>query len=232
MDLRYLRYGLDNRKTNARMLAKSSMKRSSHVSSPQGEKRNGFPDTAGASLTFPQIESKVMVDYQSYFMYGPATALNGDLIPGDADSGCTCADCETNEGLSMRWRTRYDDFKFQMKSWEDEQYMLCPPRVLGYILKQKQWAQLQVDLLSKVPIFDDKQKDTSAWSNRLQLADDDTKGFLLDLVKSHVSSSDHRDQRPRKALEIDDMISQKGKGLIILLYGKIRARSQGWDRGA
>lgn len=99
--------------------------------------------------------------------------------------------------------------------------MLCPPRVLGYILKQKQWAQLQVDLLKTVPVLKDP-KDNSAWTSRLQLADNDTKKFLLDLVSSHASNSD---QRPRNALEIDDMISQKGKGLIILLYGEIESLS-------
>lgn len=64
----------------------------------------------------------------------------------------------------------------------------------------------------------DQRKDISAWTSRLQLADEETKDFLLDLVYSPVSSSD---QRPRYGLEIDDIISQKGKGLIVFLYGKL-----------
>ncbi len=110
-----------------------------------------------------------MVDYESYFQYGGTDGRNGDLKPGGMDMGCACSDCLTNKGLADRYRTRFDNAKFaHAKEWEDEQYLICPPRVLGYILQEKQWAQLQVSLLRLLPEEDNE----FAWNSRLKLADD------------------------------------------------------------
>lgn len=51
--------------------------------------------------------------------------------------------------------------------WEDEQYLLCPPRVLGYVLKSKQWAQLALSSLKPLP----SEEGNGAW-DKLKLADD------------------------------------------------------------
>lgn len=116
-----------------------------------------------------------------------------------------------------RYRTHFDKSENAEKMrWEDEQYLICPPRVLGYILRDKQWAQLQVTLLSPVP-QDDK---TNAWNSRLQLADKDTKALLFNLVRSHASTN-FMNNDEGKALEVDDIVPGKGKGLVILLYGKL-----------
>lgn len=115
----------------------------------------------------------------------------------------------------MRYRARFDTDRAQ-NWWEDEQYLLCPPRVLGYILKEKQWAQLQVNLIQDIP---DKGDPDDAWNSRLRLADGDrTKNMLLDLVSSHISSS-KTEEASERGLEVDDIIPGKGKGLVILLYG-------------
>jgi hypothetical protein len=164
-----------------------------------------------------------MVDYQSYFHYGPPSARNGLLKPITNDPPCMCDDCRGNTGLASKYRTHFDTELAQKRNiWEDEQYMLCPPRVLGYVLGEKLWAQLAVHGVHKLPDDDTE----TAWSSRLQLADDrNTKQFLHDLVSSHISSSSsssslNAEETGETGLEVDDIIPGKGKGLVILLYGK------------
>ncbi|KAJ6436132.1 glycogen debranching enzyme [Purpureocillium lavendulum] len=69
-----------------------------------------------------------------------------------------------------RYRTKFDNETFvHAKEWLPEQYLICPPRVLGYILQEKQWAQLHISSLNWL-----EQKDgEDAWKLRLGLADDD-----------------------------------------------------------
>lgn len=168
---------------------------------------------APSAIKSTHVESRVMVDYLSYFRYGDAVGRNGLLNPSNDDPDCTCSDCVENQGLAKAYRVHFDRKEhLKKKAWEEEQYMLCPPRVLGYILREKQWAQLQVDLVEAIVDNDEE----SAWSSRLQLADSDTKELLFDLVRSHVSTSK---KGKENRLEVNDIIPQKGKGLVILLYG-------------
>lgn len=133
-----------------------------------------------------------MIDFESYFRYGPALARIGELGPADIDD-CGCYTCRQNLPLQEKLRTRVELVANQKGDWLDEQYMLCPPRVLGYILRDKQWAQLEVSSLKTNPKNDIR----NPWSERLKLADGgETKQIILDLVSSQV------------------------KGLITLLYGE------------
>ncbi|PNP47425.1 hypothetical protein TGAMA5MH_01244 [Trichoderma gamsii] len=169
-----------------------------------------------ADVKSSYVNSRVMVDYVSYFQYGPPVARNGDLEPSSANVDCMCSDCQQNEGLAIKYRTWFDKQEAQAKeTWDDEQYLICPPRVLGYVLKEKQWAQLQTTLVKDIP-FDGEQ---DAWHTRLQLDDEGaTKRLLFNLVRSHISESNQA-KKPKDALEVDDIIPGKGKGLVILLYG-------------
>ena len=153
-----------------------------------------------------------MVDFESYFRYGPSIARVGSLMAESEYLECGCIDCRENEALKAGYRTRFDEETRQNGEWEDEQYMFCPPRVLGYILRDKQWAQLQVSFLHSIP-----DKDPSdSWSTRLKLADGEkTKNMILDLVKGHGTS----DLPQGDGLEVNDIIDRKGKGLVVLLYG-------------
>ncbi len=131
------------------------------------------------------------------------------------DSECNCSDCQENEGLMKDYRTRFDK-PGTRKTWEDEQYLICPPRVLGYILLEKRWAQLQVSRLGPIREEDPK----TAWNSRLKLKNEkDTKDLLFDLVTSHRFSTTAKDEDERGGLEVDDIIPGKGKGLVILFYG-------------
>ena len=158
-----------------------------------------------------------MVDFESYFRYGPSVAHMGSLVAETDSPECGCIECREDEDLKKLYRTRFDEQECQQKAWEDEQYILCPPRVLGYILRDKQWAQLQVSLLHDIP-----EKDPNdSWTTRLKLPDGDTtKDLILDLVKGHSPNTTQDDN-----FQVDDIIARKGKGLVILLYGTVLPQS-------
>ncbi|ETS88013.1 hypothetical protein PFICI_01841 [Pestalotiopsis fici W106-1] len=134
----------------------------------------------------------VMVDFASHYKYAQVgqcvgtAALNDDTydrIPGAPE---------------------YD--------WEDEQFMLCSARVMGYILQEKMWAQFLVDGIEDI----DVDGSHTAFNDRLVLPEDpvlDRKAVLMGLVKSHYAAySDN-------LYQLEDIVPGKGKGLIILLYG-------------
>jgi hypothetical protein len=102
------------------------------------------------------------------------------------------------------------------KRMTDEQYMMCPPRVLGYALKQKKWAQLLVDKLS--PPND---ADASTFQERLQLDDEDKK-----LVQKSVQAHEVGKGKAKngQTIALQDFAPDKGKGLIIMLYGMFHVR--------
>ncbi|EXJ82358.1 hypothetical protein A1O3_06171 [Capronia epimyces CBS 606.96] len=166
----------------------------------------------GAPPKSSVVDSRVMVDFESYFVFGPAVARVGSLWPDDEQTQCNCNDCRENVLLNDAYRTRFDELDRQEGTWEDEQYLLCPPRVLGYALQDKQWAQLEVGLLENIPEKDPE----DAWSTRLKLADGGkTKKMILELVEGHGKAGSSEIDR----LEVDDIIAKKGKGLVNLLYG-------------
>lgn len=154
-----------------------------------------------------------MVDFESYFNFGPKSATLGDRIVYPDSRECQCLDCQGNTVWDSVYRNRFDKDAHQAE-WEEEQFMLCPPRVLAYILSDKQWAQLMVTGLRDIP----KKGDDRSW-DRVKLADGDkTKDMILNLVKGHGTSNSTDDDG---GLVVDDIVEKKGKGLVILLYGEI-----------
>lgn len=157
------------------------------------------------------LKERVMVDFKSYFEYGRRTALLGAMTPED-HTECQCPTCQANEGLMAMYRTSFDRAEPDGRDWFDEQYLLCSPRVFGYVLREKQWVQLQVDCLGDTA----NDKENTSWSKRLKLANERTKSFIVDLINGHgQSSSGGCDD----GLEVRDLVERKGKGLVILLYG-------------
>ncbi|KAL1306189.1 hypothetical protein AAFC00_004291 [Neodothiora populina] len=162
-----------------------------------------------------KVSGTVMVDFQSSFKYDTQAPPMGLVQTWENNDRylCDCDECRNNPELSVKYRLFLDGKKGN-EDWPDEQFLLCPPRVLGYILLQKQWAQLYIGGLKKVDSED--YKDT--WNNKLHLADNDgtthtthTKDLLLNLVRSHG--------HPAVRDKIQDIVEDKGRGLVILLYG-------------
>ena len=153
-----------------------------------------------------------MVDFVSWFRYGPADARVGPLRVSSYQQ-CDCQLCRVSEACRVIYRRDFDLENHRNGLWVDEQYLLCPPRILGYVLKDKQWAQLLVDGIKQIEI----PRADSSWTRRLQLADgNETKSLIYDLVKSHTPSEPGRSL---EGLEVEDIVAKKGKGLVILLHG-------------
>lgn len=96
------------------------------------------------------------------------------------------------------------------KSLTDEQLLFCPPRVLGYAMNLKKWAQLSVEAVS-----DPEQASDDIFKN-LQL-EEQSKTMIENLVKAHEEG---KGGKRGKNKGIVDFVEDKGKGLVIVLYGK------------
>ncbi|KAI1500934.1 AAA family ATPase [Biscogniauxia marginata] len=172
---------------------------------------------SSTELSYSNVNSDVMVDFDSYYKYGQPWSSIGKLAVNDEDGECDCTDCRKNEALQESYRTRYDDKTGdESEEWEDLQFMLCAPRVLGYVLRDKTWAQLDVTKI--VPIAIEGADD--AFMNKLKLAGEEngkkTKELLMALVKNHGISEDSNWDR---GYQLKDIVADKGQGLVILLYG-------------
>jgi len=172
-------------------------------------------DSEGMSLKLrnqrpESVSGEVMVDFESYYKHGLSTAQMGFHTISEETSECKCSSCTNNMNLQDLYRSRYDGKKGGSdENWELEQTMLCPPRVLGYVLREKQWVQLAVHKIEEIS----HKGEADAFWGTLRLAGEDggkeTKEMLHALIKSHGLSEGR----------IDDLVAEKGKGLVILLYG-------------
>jgi hypothetical protein len=149
-----------------------------------------------------------MVDFESYYQYGPQKVLIGDISIGALWDECSCTQCSNNTALAAAYCRKFDEITgSEPGEWEDLQYMLCPPRVLGYILNDKQWAQLEVDKLERVSADRDAFKSKLHLKGDASLTGEETKDLLMNLVTTHGQD------------QVADLVENKGKGLVILLYG-------------
>lgn len=130
----------------------------------------------------------------------------------------------------MQWQRKSASVKATDKNYEmfankddklsEARLMMCPPRVLGYALKGKMWAQFRVASCTEVSKVDEDQR--SYFGKQLQLKKS-YKEMLLAFVNTHQSmrSDDAAslDDKQTKLPQSLDIIEGKGKGLAILLHG-------------
>ena len=122
---------------------------------------------------------------------------------------CHCGSCGDNELLKENQRRGYDDWdpkKNGQGPFCDEQYLLCPPRVLGYHLESRTWLELDVEELRII-----SQPASDSAFKKLQLQKP-LKELIENLVKSHTSGTG-------KEPLMEDIVKGKGQGLVILLHG-------------
>jgi hypothetical protein len=154
-----------------------------------------------------KIKDTVIVDFDYYLRSQSGKVDLGCLMPLRS-SVCNCLLCLSDE--DKRWVESFpaSDDSFSDKLW------LLPPRVLGYALDTRKWAQFSVKGLVPVPtdradaLFDDE----LVFPNELE--DEDKKGLIKALVCNH-------DKRPEGPDLLTDGIEGKGLGLVILLHGTI-----------
>lgn len=133
-------------------------------------------------------------------------------------------DCVTyNDSVIQAWehhsKTVRDQSKLADEFMEDEERLLfCPPKILGYALKEKHWSQFRIQDVKEL----DRKADTvekKFFDKDLQL-NPEYKELLLGFVNSHQSVVRLQDSgsAPRSSTSFDP-IEGKGAGLAILLHG-------------
>jgi nucleosome binding factor SPN SPT16 subunit len=153
-----------------------------------------------------------MVDFESFFEYrSPNTPILGSLQQYEDELESLSPERRANPVFKKMYKFDWDKHSPNDPLTFD-QYLHCPPRVLGYALKQKKWAQLSVKAL-KAP---DK-ADATVFEDRLQL-DEEAKELVKWTVQAHEIGKEVDKKGNSKGLQ--DFAPDKGKGLIIMLYGK------------
>ena len=153
-----------------------------------------------------------MVDFDSFFEYlSPNTPILGDLQRYEGQLESLSPERRANPVFKEMYKFHWDQPQ-DIETMTPDQYMHCPPRVLGYALKQKKWAQLLVGGLTKP---DDA--DATVFNDKLQL-DDEAKELVKWSVQAHEEGK--RTNKNGESKSLQDFAPDKGKGLVIMLYGK------------
>jgi SpoVK/Ycf46/Vps4 family AAA+-type ATPase len=150
-----------------------------------------------------------MVDFESYLQHAPNIGKYGPMgdVPfSSRDDECRCASCMNNQALKDNQKTAYDNFNGNTEFLDDTQYLICPPRVLGYHLESRTWLELESSKMEDIIHLKSKEA-----FDKLELAKTQ-KDLIRDLVESHTSGTG------KKPL-MEDIMKGKGKGLVILLHG-------------
>ncbi|KAL5045853.1 hypothetical protein BDW71DRAFT_182934 [Aspergillus fruticulosus] len=158
-----------------------------------------------------RIKGPVIVDHKSFIQYAAPNdiAPMGDLEISDNRYECTCSECRANRELKGMMKFNYDNVKPDAK-FEDDQYIICPARFLGYSMREKKWIQMPVNRVEKI-----RNKIKMNAFEKL-IMDKDPKELIKNLVANHekrkVSDSGGK-------VGPDDWLEGKGGGLVILLHG-------------
>ncbi|KAI2782628.1 P-loop containing nucleoside triphosphate hydrolase protein [Daldinia loculata] len=182
-----------------------------------------------------QVESEVIIDFQLSFVEQPENKPEigvenlADDDPRelkDIHPYCTMCDavgCCGNDVI-------YDDFEVDEKdrnefrnqkrsilnsTWlvdqlTDDQLVLLPPKVFGFVLHTRRWATFDIDLLREVEY-------KNGWKNLV--IDNPIKDTILALVEYHQKPHNQEPQGEGMLSPID-LVQGKGKGLTILLHGE------------
>lgn len=151
-----------------------------------------------------------MVDFASYFEYQPPRPPIMGPLRINGELGNMSPERRKNEVFRNMYHFDWDKHH-RSKPMTDTQYMLCPPRLLGYALKQRIWGQFLVDGLS-----DPDEKDSRTFNEKLQL-DSEAKYLIHNSVMAHEQGK--KKDRGGRVKGLEDFAPGKGRGLTIMLYG-------------
>lgn len=130
----------------------------------------------------------------------------GDAIFFNGDGECRCASCMNNQALRDNQKMACDKYDRNREFMDDTQYLIYPPRVLDYHLESRTWLELRSNKM-----VDIKRIKSQEAFDKLELAKTQ-KDLIRELVESHTSGTG------KKPL-MEDIMKEKGKGLVILLHG-------------
>ncbi|KAF2209166.1 hypothetical protein CERZMDRAFT_70316 [Cercospora zeae-maydis SCOH1-5] len=181
-------------------------------------------ESSSRTASKKEYRGQIIIDAYSYLRTADTMIdeppLGSLIVMPHGESDCLCQVCRRSPVIT--WRDKEVPKKatkeqFELFAASPDRLMMCPPRVLGYALKSKTWAQFRIRSC-KDAISEQK----SYFAEQLQLKDD-YKKMLLAVVNSHrgtlrsaeAAPEDAKASLPRSL----DVIEGKGKGLAILLHG-------------
>ncbi|KXT08310.1 hypothetical protein AC579_1790 [Pseudocercospora musae] len=187
---------------------------------------------SGTSSTFPEIQGQVIVDNYLFLRSErnegrPQNARPplGEYDPLVLDDNfvvsCGCAVCRNSP--TIRWNDpMVTDLvsRGEYFSQEEIRLKMCPPKLLGYALRQKIWAQFRISDLERMDCSGSSER-RAYFDSDLQL-DQKYKDILMAFINHHESKSSRRNKGTvsrRADPQSFDIIEDKGKGLAILLHG-------------
>ncbi|KAL1857461.1 hypothetical protein Daus18300_010325 [Diaporthe australafricana] len=113
-----------------------------------------------------------------------------------------------DEGIEFRElvdKIHEEDPKFEKPlDPNNDNFLVTPPRLLGYATRQRIWGQICLDWAEPK-----KKADQQVFLEKLQLNSRD-KNMILSLVVAHMKT---------KEKKVKDIVENKGKGLVLLLHG-------------
>ncbi|KAI8962532.1 P-loop containing nucleoside triphosphate hydrolase protein [Daldinia sp. FL1419] len=182
-----------------------------------------------------QVESEVIIDFKLSFVeksenkpeIGVENLVDDDprelsdltsYCPFCNVAGC-CGNDVTYEDYEVDEKDR-NEFRNQKRSilnatWAvdqltDDQMVLLPPKVFGFVLHTRRWATFDIDLLREVEY-------KNSWKNLV--IKDSIKDTILALVEYHQKPHNQEPHSGGMLLPVD-LVQGKGKGLTILLHGE------------
>ncbi|KFY28457.1 hypothetical protein V493_02921 [Pseudogymnoascus sp. VKM F-4281 (FW-2241)] len=156
------------------------------------------------------VKGTIMIDFEAYYQHASTNAPLGALEPSIRETECGCSTCQKNDVLRRTLKFDYDQVEASvpLDSWEEDQLLICPPRVMAYSMRNSHWAQVHVEGVKTAVV--DPNADT--FDHKLSL-NIDTKMLIKDLVVNHEKG------KKRDGRGLDDLVEDKGKGLVLLFHG-------------
>ena len=184
-------------------------------------------------LTYDQVDSEVIIDIGMAVLknniatgFGVAQELVSDpretlefVDPKCLREGCCqntpihpdFIDDRIRSNKMLENKSFMHDFIESDHELTEEDYLVCPCWVYGYVLRSRKWAKLEVSLVEDI-------KERGSGFDSLVLPDGH-KETLLALVQTHSKG-----KNLEAGLDVGnrqmDLVRGKGKGLIILLHGE------------
>lgn len=140
------------------------------------------------------VESRIVIDGANWEKLNPDHMVWLNPIKNESDQKLDPDDSD-NDSITS------DDSSFPRPALTEEQLMMSYPMVRGYSLKNKRWMEFFIDDVSEVKFND------QAFGSLV--LPEDQKELILAFAQSQVKYKD----------AFDDIISGKGKGIIMLLSG-------------
>lgn len=160
------------------------------------------------------VDSRIIIDTFAYGKFNPNSLQHLNPLKIKSKAAVETPDDSDDEGSSYESEEQEEDEDSYVGSHEsvagkevrripltDEQVIHCASLLKGYALKTKQWLSFFVDSVSEITWNDE------AFSNLV--LPEDQKELILAFAESQVKFKD----------TFDDVISGKGKGIIMLLSG-------------